>query len=212
MTGADGNGSAKGSEVLEQPALWGSSRVTNAPGDDADVLRRIAAGEHQALTEFYMRYRLPLYRYLLQLTPDHGLAEELLQDTLVAAWHGADTFEGRSSAQTWLFGIARRQAHNRLRRRGVPLADVSELEGMPASDPEPEAVALATAEREDLIAAIRRLAPIHREVLVLALVEALSYEELTAVLEIPLGTVKSRLSNAKRALRGLLTAREEADQ
>jgi DNA-directed RNA polymerase specialized sigma24 family protein len=59
---------------------------------------------------------------LLQLTPDYGLAEELLQDTLVAVWKSARSFEGRSSVLTWLIGIARRQAHNTLRQRKIPLA------------------------------------------------------------------------------------------
>ncbi len=178
--------------------------------EDTQLVKRIAAGDRQALSELYGRYQRSLFNYLLQLTPDYGLAEELLQDTLVAAWKSARTFEGRSSVQTWLIGIARRQAHNTLRQRKLPLADESELEGLTATDPEPEDRMLASVARDELVVAFKQLAPVHREVLVLILVEELSYQEVAEILAIPVGTVKSRLSNARRILRTLLTTREEA--
>src|SRR5690349_18393277 len=117
--------------------------ATEPLADDDQLIRRIARGDRQALSELYARHQRSLFSYLLQLTPDYGLAEELLQDTLVAVWKSARSFEGRSSALTWLIGIARRQAHNTLRQRKIPLADMSELECMPATDLEPEEFALA---------------------------------------------------------------------
>jgi RNA polymerase sigma-70 factor (ECF subfamily) len=147
---------------------------------------------------------------LLQLTPDYGLAEELLQDTLVAVWKSAGSFAGRSSVRTWLIGIARRQAHNTLRQRKLPLVDLAELEYLPAQDPEPEAFLLANVRRVELEQTFRLLHSVHREILVLIFFEELSYQEAAHVLEIPVGTIKSRLSNARRALRALLQAREDA--
>ncbi len=195
--------------VLSRDIVWTDARPAD---EDAQTLRRIAGGDRQALTELYLRHRLPLFRYLLQLTPDHGLAEELLQDTLVAVWKSARTFEARSSARTWLFGIARRQAHNTLRQRGLPLADAAALETMVDCDPQPEDAALAAAERAELADALGSLPPIHREVLVLVFLQELSYAETAQVLDVPVGTVKSRLNHAKRALRGLLEAREVRQQ
>ncbi len=177
--------------------------------DDARLIKRIGRGDRQALSDLYERYQRVLFAYLLQLTPDYGLAEELLQDTLVAIWKSAHSFEGRSSVLTWLIGVARRQAHNTLRQRRVPLADLSEVESMPASDLEPEQVALAGVARAELSQAFRRLAPVHREVLLLTFVQEMSYQETAAILGIPVGTVKSRLSNARRALRALLDAQED---
>lgn len=188
---------------------WVSERVADL---EQRILDRIAHGDRNALAELYARYQAPIFRYLVQLVGDHGLAEEVLQDTLVAVWKGAASFEGRSTVQTWLIGIARRQAHNNLRRRALPLADASELEILATSEPEPEDAMLASIEREELAAAIRSLAPVHREALVLAFVNGLSYREMATVLEIPEGTVKSRLSNAKRALRTLLEASEGVGQ
>jgi RNA polymerase sigma-70 factor (ECF subfamily) len=177
--------------------------------DDAQLIRRIGRGDRQALSELYARYQRALFAYLLQLTPDYGLAEELLQDTLVAIWKSAHSFEGRSSVLTWLIGIARRQAHNTLRQQHVALTDLSAAEAMPAPDLEPEAVALAGVERAELTEAFRRLAPVHREVLLLTFVQELSYQETATILDVPVGTVKSRLSNARRALRAILDAKED---
>lgn len=180
--------------------------------DDAQLIKRIGRGDRQALSELYARYQRVLFSYLLQLTPDYGLAEELLQDTLVAVWKSAQGFEGRSSVLTWLIGVARRQAHNTLRQRRIPLANLSEVETMPASDLEPEEAALAGVARAELTEAFHRLAPVHREVLVLTFVQELSYQETATILNVPLGTVKSRLSNARRALRAILDAKEETQR
>jgi RNA polymerase sigma factor (sigma-70 family) len=179
------------------------------PGAEAEhsVVARMALGERQALAELYSRFERPLLSYLQLVTSDPGLAEELLQDTLLAAWTGARGYAGHSSVQGWLFGIARRRAHDAMRRRSLRLVDSSELEETPSADPNPEDVMLATAERDEVTAAIARLAPMHREVLVLTFVHELSYQDLAEVLAIPIGTVKSRLSHAKRALRTLLRAK-----
>lgn len=177
--------------------------------DDMQLIRRIAQQERQALSELYESYHRPLFFYLLQLTSDYGLAEEILQDTLVAVWKSARSFEGRSGVLTWLIGIARRQAHNTLRKHRLPQVNLSELEGMPAPEMEPEEFALASVARDELTQAFRLLAPIYREVLLLIFVQELSYQETAVILEVPVGTVKSRLSKARRALRALLEARED---
>ncbi len=178
--------------------------------DDCRLVRLVASGDRDALAELYARFGGTLFRYLLQLTNERGLAEEVLQDTLVGAWKSAGTFEGRSSVQTWLIGIARRQAHNSLRRRALPRADVEELDVLESSGPNPEDAAIAAAEREEVAAAIRWLTPAHREVLTLAFVDGLSYEEIATIAGVPEGTIKSRLSNAKRNLRILLQGGKEA--
>jgi RNA polymerase sigma factor (sigma-70 family) len=189
---------------------WMSGTNKQPVEEDQLIVKRIAGGERHALTELYLRYQRPLFNYLLQLTPDHGLAEELLQDTLVAVWKSAPTFENRSSVLTWLIGIARRQAHNTLRQRRLPLMYETELEELAATEPDPEDFTLASVARDELVEAFKQLAPVHREVLALILIQDQSYEETANILRIPVGTVKSRLSKAKRILRTLLTTREEA--
>src|SRR2546421_1703261 len=158
--------------------------INGQPVDDQQILKRIAVGDRQALAELYVRYQRPLFAYLLQLIPDYGLAEEVLQDTLVAVWKSACGFEGRSSVLTWLIGIARRQAHNRLRQRKLPLTDLTELEDFTAPELEPEEAALVGVAREALAETFRQLAPVHREVLLLIFVQELSYQETATALEI----------------------------
>lgn len=171
-----------------------------ADSDDR-LLARIAEGERDALTELYSRHGRTLFRYLVQICPDRQVAEEILQDTLVAVWQSAHRFDRKAAPRTWLFGIARRQAHNTLRRARLDTAPESDLKDVPSPDVEPEAHALAIAELEALTQAMDRISPIHREALALVFVYGLSYEDAATVLGVPVGTVRSRLSNARDALR-----------
>jgi RNA polymerase sigma-70 factor (ECF subfamily) len=174
--------------------------------DDAELVRRIARSERSALEALYVRHQTALFRYLLHFTSDRGAAEELLQDTLVAVWKNAQSFGGRSSVAAWLFGIARRRAFKRLRRRGPEHVELEAAAGVADSEPDPETALLAQVERAQLVEAVGRLAAMHQEILLLAFVQQLSYAEIAEVLGVPVGTVKSRLHAAKRALRDGLGA------
>ncbi len=190
---------------------WETTVSSEWPGDaDEELVARIATGDRQALAALYRAHRQPLFAYLLHLTGDRGLAEEVLQDTFVAVWRGAARFAGRARVRTWLVGIARRQAHNTLRRRALPLADFRDALHLPDSGPEPEACAIITATHDELAATLERLPSALREPLLLACAHGLSYAEIADMLGVPVGTVKSRLHGAKRAMRALLApAREE---
>lgn len=195
---------------MAQAITW-TGRIARSAGADEDerLARRIAAGDRAALEELYARYRRPLFGFLLGIAPDAATAEEILQDTLVAVWQGAAGFAGRATFRQWVFAVARRQAYNALRRRRLPCANPDELAATAASGPSPESEALTGAGLDELAAHIRRLPSGQREVLVLTLVEGFSYEETAAILEVPLGTVRSRLNTARRTLRQELAAEME---
>lgn len=199
----------EGHDTERQHALPQIDTMNNAWSEDLELMRRITSGERRALEELYAHHRLALFGYLLGLSPDRETAEEILQDTLVAVWRGASSYEGRSPLRTWLIGVARGQAHNTLRGRRSPLADESEIEALASGEPGPEAVALTGMTRDEQAAGILRLPTLHRQVLVLVLVEGLSFEQAARVLGVPVGTVRSRLSNARRALKVMLLADEE---
>jgi RNA polymerase sigma-70 factor (ECF subfamily) len=191
--------------------------VRDRPGEveDTELIARIARGDRSALETLYARHQSALLTYLLHLTSDHGVAEELLQDTLVAVWKNAGGFAGRSSVGAWLFGIARRRAYKRLRRYEPPLLALDLADDVADTAPSPEAALLASADSAEIAQAVTRLAAPHQEVLLLTFVHQLSYAEIADVLGVPLGTVKSRLNHAKRALRHLLhaaRARDEGDR
>lgn len=188
-----------------------SGRNASTSGSDAEArsIARIAEGDRQAFTDLYVRHRLTLLHYLLHFTTDRGLAEEVLQDTFVVVWQQAGKFQRRSRVQAWLFGIARRRLWKALSHASPDLVDLETLDALAAPDSDPVEAVLSVAAQEDLAAAIERLSPLHREVLLLSYVHELTYQELADILAVPMGTVKSRLNNAKRALRRFVTTSGE---
>ncbi|MFI6600607.1 RNA polymerase sigma factor [Nonomuraea sp. NPDC050536] len=168
-------------------------------GNDRDLLARISQGDTAALTALYERFGDRLYAFLCRLARDEGTAEEILQDTLFAVWRSAGAYQGWSSVSTWLFGVARRQAYNRLRGEPPPVA--AEPRDLAEPVPGPEERAL---EDDWLQGALAMLPLAHREVVVLHFLCDLGYPEIAEVLDIPLGTVKSRVHHARAKLRECL--------
>jgi RNA polymerase sigma-70 factor (ECF subfamily) len=167
---------------------------------DLALLSRIATGDQEAIEELYRRHSRVLLGQLQFMVDQPDLAEEVLQDTMLAVWKGARTFRGGSRVRTWLLGIARRQARDRMRRqRPMPMAD-SDLAQQPSPNPGPEAMAVERAEGRRMVTALSTLTPVHREVVGLVFGADLSLAEVARVLEVPLGTVKSRLHAARAAL------------
>jgi RNA polymerase sigma-70 factor (ECF subfamily) len=120
--------------------------------------------------------------------------------TMLAVWRGAGSFRGDSSVRSWLIAIARRQARDRRRRHRMHTVGDEALDAQPSGTPGPEHVALDRAEVAEVAAAIRELAPSQREVLGLVFGAGLSLREAAGVLDVPVGTVKSRLAAARTAL------------
>ncbi len=176
--------------------------ASNAPpGEDAGLLRRIAQGDGDAMASLYREHgRVVFAQVLLVVGGQRVLAEEIVQDTMLAVWRGAGSFRGESSVRSWVIAIARRQTRDRLRRRRLRVVDDAFLADQPGSAPGPEVTALDRAELTEVRHAIRELAPAHREVLGLAFGTGLSLPEVADVLQIPIGTVKSRLTAARTAL------------
>jgi RNA polymerase sigma-70 factor (ECF subfamily) len=184
--------------------------VRPEPGSDAALLRAVADGDAGSLTRLYERYAGPLYGYLYRLAGDRMTAEEILQDTMLAVWRSAAGFDGRSKVSTWLFGVARRQAHNRLRNRAAP-EPVAAVPDLPDRAAGPEELAIAAAGGTPLAAAVRRLPEHHRDVIALVFVAGLPLADAADVLSVPVGTVKSRLHHARAAVAAALVAQEVAE-
>jgi RNA polymerase sigma-70 factor, ECF subfamily len=175
--------------------------------DEAGLLRRIAQADQGAMAEFYQRHGRVVLAQILLVVGERALGEEILQDTMLAVWHGAGSFRGESRVRSWVIAIARRQARDRLRRQRLRVVDDGFLADQPSPSPGPEVVALDRAEVAEVAAAIRALSPAHREVLGLTFGTGLSLPEVANVLEVPLGTVKSRLAAARTALGRVLNGK-----
>jgi RNA polymerase sigma-70 factor, ECF subfamily len=174
------------------------------PGDDVQLLRRLGQGDESAMAEFYREHGRVVLAHVLLVVGERVLAEEIVQDTMLAVWRGAGSFRGESSVRSWVIAIARRQTRDRLRGRRLRVVDDAFLAEQPGTGPGPEATALDRAELAEVRDAIRDLAAPHRELLGLVFGAGLSLPEVAGVLEIPVGTVKSRLTAARTALSRIL--------
>ena len=161
--------------------------------DERDTLARIAAGDEAAFHQFFDAYADRVHRFALTMLRSRHLAEDVVQETLLAVWKGAGRFRGTSKVSTWVFGIARNQALSLLRKEARAAKD----ELPPLVEPDP---AIAITREERVLAALDRLPEEQREVVFLAFYEGLSYRDIASMMEIPEGTVKSRMYHAKRAL------------
>jgi RNA polymerase sigma-70 factor (ECF subfamily) len=168
--------------------------------DEAALLGRIGQGDEDAMAAFYREHGRVVLAQVLLVVGERVLAEEIVQDAMLAVWRGAGSFRGESSVRSWVIAIARRQTRDRLRGRRLRVVDDAFLADQPGSGPGPEVTALDRAELAEVKGAIRELALPHREVLGLAFGSGLSLREVAGVLEIPVGTVKSRLTAARTAL------------
>jgi len=148
------------------------------------------------MEELVHRYHSDIYRFLRHLTRRVEDAEDLAQQTLLRAVNGASRFDGRAAMRSWLLGIAFREFGRwRRRRLWLPLL---------ADRPNPKDAYRDVVEAEALLKAIGELSALTRGVFLLHHVEDLSIVEIAAALDVPEGTVKSRLHAARAHLRTLL--------
>lgn len=175
-------------------------------GFDPDwaLLRAMADGDVRALNEVYGRYGPMLLGFLNARLPSRELAEEVLQDVMLAVWDNAHKFEARSKVKTWLLVIARNRAINATRRKKLPLIDINQVFDLSSDDTGPMEAVVRHEAQDKVRLAIQKLPEGQREVLVLVFYHQLSGPEVAEVLDISEGTVKSRLHRAKDKLKGLL--------
>ena len=173
---------------------------------DAALIEAVAGGDRGAMQVLYARHHVRIYRFLLRLTSDASLAEELVSDVFFAVWRDAARFAGKSEPSTWMLAIARHKAFTVLKRRHHERLTDEMAEAIvdPAAGPE------TTIELNDRSAAIRacltKLSPDHREVIDLVYYHDKSVEEVAEITGVPGSTVKTRMFYARKCLAKLLAA------
>jgi RNA polymerase sigma-70 factor (ECF subfamily) len=184
--------------------------MASPPVPDETLVARIAAGDQEALSSLYDRYRGVVYALALRVLRDRAEAEEVLTDVFLQAWRQADGFDRlRGSVTSWLVTLCRSRAIDRVRARGRREAALDTLAQEEAARPTGPHIDPAGAEdaldlrlmSRRIGAALGALSPPQRRALELAYYGGLSHSEIAARLGEPLGTIKTRIRQALISLR-----------
>lgn len=176
---------------------------------DEELMQRLAAGCQEALGLLYSRYARQIF-HLAARTLDRPAAEEIMQDVFLTVWRGAGSFAPeRGAFRSWVFQITRFRILNELRRRSrQPQVELDpgreHLTDFPNDSPELSEMMWREYRRTIVRAAFAELSPKQRQALGLAFFEDLSHEQVASLLNLPLGTAKTRIRDGLQKLRGKL--------
>lgn len=172
-----------------------------------ELIARCQSGDAAAVTELVGEYATFVYRVGFMVLKHEEDAEDAMQESLVKAVRALPDYDHKDevSFRAWLHRIALNTAISRTRRATLPRVEWGELEAAPQAGPGPEDQALTRLAEADVLVAVDSLSDSHRLVIVLRYYHDLSCEEIADLLQVPLGTVGSRLFNARQRLRALLT-------
>lgn len=182
---------------------------------DEQLAQEALAGSQRAYRELVHRFERPVFNLVARMVRDRTLAEDLTQDAFVKAFSRLDSYQpGQGKFSNWLFKIAHNTAIDHLRRSRLDTVPIDSGESESAdfhailSDPDaptPLDRAVTTDLGAALAAAVERLRPEYREVIVLRHQEGMAYEEIADISGLPLGTVKTYIHRARKELAELLT-------
>lgn len=166
------------------------------------------SGSHEALNELFKNIQEPLFRYVVSLVRDQHLAEDILQEVFIRIYRKVKWLREPEAFRAWAYQIASREAFRHLRRErhwSDQVRDQEMLAALPATARDTE---FPRELIESLPQLVEKLSPASRAVVVLFYLHELSLVETAAVLEIPLGTAKSRLAYGLQSLRRVFEERE----
>ena len=178
---------------------------------DVSLIERHLDGDDDAFATLVGRYEASLYGFLARFTGDATLAEDIFQETFLQVYRSAAMFDLKRSFRPWLFTVAANKARDVLRKKGrrpeirldTPLSsgegrEMTFADLIPSKIPSPDEISANQETRTDVQEMVQELPETLREVLSLSYFKELPHKEIAEILEIPLGTVKSRLHSAVR--------------
>jgi RNA polymerase sigma-70 factor (ECF subfamily) len=178
---------------------------------DEELILRFQKGDTEAFTELVVRYKDPLYNYVSRMLRDNIYAEDIVQETFVRVYRNRDRYQQIAKFSTWIYTIAINLTKTELRRQSLrrffSISSVNE-EGRTFELPDTKINLEKRAEDvilgENIHLAIEKLPKIFREVIILRDLQELSYEEISKIVEVPIGTIKSRMNRARTRLAKIL--------
>jgi RNA polymerase sigma-70 factor (ECF subfamily) len=171
--------------------------------EDLELTRRSQAGDTEAFGQLVTKYRTKIFSMVYGMVRNEHDACDLAQEVFIKAWQSIHRFEGRSSFYTWLYTLTMNMTICSIRRRGRR-EEVELNDAIHSSLSDPGVNYRRTEIREGVNAALAKLSPEHRTVVVLKELEDLQYHEIAEVLNLSIGTVMSRLFYARKKLQSLL--------
>lgn len=194
----------------------GYAQVIRVPVPDMSLIERCRASDESAFNEVVSRYKAKVYNYIYRMTGSSDDAEDLTQEVFIRMYTSIDSFRSQSSLSTWLFRIASNLCIDRFRRsktRTTAFSLDEPIQGndsesgheIPDSTYEPQRLLENTEMAEQIQLSLAQLPEKLRAAVILHDVEGLPYEEIAQIVGCPLGTVKSRLFNARMQLREKLS-------
>lgn len=191
--------------VLGRPRPWAARAIPR--GTMSDLLTRIATDRSEAaFRKLFDAYAPRIQSYMMRQGADAELAQELAQETLLAVWRKAKLYSpDKGSAATWIFTIARNLRIDRLRRE-TPWQELTDQHAasIPSEDKAPDVAASESQRQERVRTVLRDLPPDQLEVVTMAFIDGFSHSEIAGRLNLPLGTVKSRIRLAYQKVRTAL--------
>jgi RNA polymerase sigma-70 factor, ECF subfamily len=186
--------------VISRAGRLGSDQRTS----DETLIRAIGAGDQRAMHALYARHSVRVYRFVLRLTKDTSMADDLVSEVFLDVYRGARGFKAKSQVSTWLLAIARNKALSTMRARVDEQLD----DEMATAIADPADDAETIADKHDRSAIVQhclsKLSPIHREVLDLVYYHERSIDEVSQIVGVPVNTVKTRMFYARKRMETLL--------
>jgi len=182
--------------------------MTEERPSDEELIRQFQDGDVSAYEELVERYRRPLLNFIYRILNDWTFAEDLLQETYLRLYVNKDSYREIAKFSTWIYTIAGNLAKSELRRQKIrrwlsisPREDEHRQLDIPDAAANPAENVQSSNSLGRIDEEIRKLPRVFREVVILRDVQELSYEEISLILKIPLGTVKSRVNRGRRRLK-----------
>ncbi len=182
------------------------------PRGDRELVHAARAGDTIAFDNLFYRYRDGINRLAISITKDPSAAEEIVVDTFVRAHRAIARLEPDDSLRPWLYRVAINLSYNRQPRKGVTFSSLDDgVLDLPTEGESPSEAAERAERRRVVLECVEALGPKHRIVVVLCYLNGLNLAEIAEIVEVPVGTVKSRLHYALRTLRVRLSAHPGLD-
>jgi RNA polymerase sigma-70 factor (ECF subfamily) len=181
--------------------------------EDFIVISRALKGDQNAYTELLKKYKGAIYSFIFKMIPEKEDAEDMVQETFIKAFSALPTFNNEFAFSTWLFKIASNNCIDYMRKKRLKTYSINKpieskdgfvIQDLPDPLINPEMEYIESERLSNIESAIQKLPKKYRSIIIMRHKEEKSYEEISAELNIPIGTVKARIFRAREKLKKLL--------